>query len=245
VRNPRYGPRPVLTTVTLILGIWLLAGGASAEAGPLEEGVDLFQAGHYRWALEKFVEAVDQAPRDPQRRLYLAETYRQLGDGQAAAQAYRQIMQLAPVSAQANAARQGLESLGEPARLVVQIPVQTRGTLLLVPARINGQALGYFILDTGATYITISHMAADALSVRGGGGQVHLSTASGVIQAPLVVLDEVDVGGAVGRNVTAVVHDLPNAPPAIVGLLGLSFLERFRVSLDLTSRMLVLQSGDE
>ena len=72
----------------------------------------------------------------------------------------------------------------------------------------------------------------------------HISI-DGVIQAPLVLLDEVDVGGAVSRNVTAVVHDLPNAPPAIVGLLGLSFLERFRVSLDLTSRTLVLQSGDE
>jgi clan AA aspartic protease (TIGR02281 family) len=229
----------------VILGLWWLPSGGAAEAGPLEEGVDLFQAGHYRWALEKFVEAVDQAPRDPQRRLYVAETYRQLGDGQAAAQAYRQIMQMAPGSTQANAARQALESLGEPARLVIQIPVQTRGTLVLVPARINGQALGYFILDTGATYITISRGVADTLRVRGGGGQVHLSTASGVIQAPLVLLDEVDVGGAVTRNVTAVVHDLPNAPPAIVGLLGLSFLERFRVSLDLTSRVLVLQSGDE
>jgi clan AA aspartic protease (TIGR02281 family) len=227
-----------------MLGLWFLACGRSAEAGAYEEGVELFQTGHYRWALEKFVEAVDQAPRDPQRRFYLAETYRQLGEGQAAAQAYRQIMQLAPASAQATAARQVLESLGEPARLVVQIPVQTRGTLVLVPAQVNGKALGYFILDTGATYITISRMAADTLQVRGGGGQVHLSTASGVIQAPLVLLDEVDVGGAVSRNVTAVVHDLPNAPPAIVGLLGLSFLERFRVSLDLTSKVLVLQSGD-
>jgi clan AA aspartic protease (TIGR02281 family) len=233
----------IVAVVMLGLGLLLCAGGA--EAGPLEEGVDLFQVGHYRWALEKFVEAVDQAPRDPQRRLYVAETYRQLGDGQAAAQAYRQIMQMAPGTTQANAARQALESLGEPARLVIQIPVQTRGTLVLVPARINGQALGYFILDTGATYITISRVAADTLHVQGGGGQVHLSTASGVIQAPLVLLDEVDVGGAVTRNVTAVVHDLPNAPPAIVGLLGLSFLERFRVSLDLSSRLMILQSGEE
>ncbi len=229
----------------LLLALWLLPCGGAAEAGPFEEGVDLFQTGHYRWALEKLVEAVDQAPRDPQRRLYLAETYRRLGDAQAAAQAYRQIVQIAPGSAQAVTARQALESLGEPARVVVQIPVQTRGTLVLVPARINGQVLGYFILDTGATYITINRIAAETLRVQGGGGQVHLSTASGVIQAPLILLDEVDVGGAVSRNVTAVVHDLPNAPPAIVGLLGLSFLERFRISLDLTSRVLVLQSGDE
>jgi len=33
-------------------------------------------------------------------------------------------------------------------------------------------------------------------------------------------------------------------PPSVVGLLGLSFLERFRVNLDLTSRVLLLQSGE-
>lgn len=245
MRHRRHPLRFISILVPLLLALWAPAGLKSGEAGPLEEGVDLYQAGHYRWALEKFVEAVDQAPRDPQRRLYLAEAYRQLGEGQAAAQAYRHVMQLAPGSALAAAARQGLESLGEPTRLAVQIPVQTRGTLILVPARVNGQALGYFILDTGATYTSISRAAADSLRVRGGGGRVNLSTAGGVIQAPLVLLDEVDVGGAVTHNVTAVVHDLPNVPSPIVGLLGLSFLERFRVSLDLTSRMLILHSGDE
>jgi predicted aspartyl protease len=57
-------------------------------------------------------------------------------------------------------------------------------------------------------------------------------------------LDEVDVGGAVARHVPAVIHDLPNAPPAIVGLLGLSFLERFRVNLNLTSGILILEAGE-
>jgi clan AA aspartic protease (TIGR02281 family) len=245
VQHNRHLLRSVPKLISAILALWALSCMGGAEAGPFEEGVDLYQAGHYRWALEKFVEAADQAPRDPQRRLYLAETYRQIGEGQAAAQAYRHVMQLAPGSPQAAAARQALESLGEPARLAVQIPVQTRGTLILVPARVNGQALGYFILDTGATYTSISRTAAESLRVRGGGGRVNLSTAGGVIQASLVLLDEVDVGGAVTHNVAAVVHDLPNVPSTIVGLLGLSYLERFRVSLDLTSRLLILHSGEE
>ena len=74
-------------------------------------------------------------------------------------------------------------------------------------------------------------------------GTVRLVTASGVIEAPLVILDEVDVGGAIARYVPAVIHDLPGMPPNVVGLLGMSFLERFQVNLDLTSGSLTLQSG--
>ena len=113
---------------------------------------------------------------------------------------------------------------------------------MLLPATVNGQPIGYFILDTGATYTSISRSLASRLGVTGT-GSVSLRTASGVIQAPLALLDEVDVGGATARHVPAVVHDLPNAPPAIAGLLGLSFLERFRMNLDMTSGILILESG--
>lgn len=238
------------------LRIWLavvLAGGIScglvdsaarAQAGAYEEGVEFFQGGHYRWALEKFIQAVDQAPREPQRRWYLAESYRLLGDSPAAAQIYRQVLQIAPQSPLAIAARQALESLGEPTLTAAQVPFQRRGASVLVPARINGQLVGYFILDTGATFTTVSRLVADTLGITSSGGTVRLATASGVIQAPLALLEEVDVGGAVARHVPAVIHDLPNAPPTIVGLLGLSFLERFRVNLDLTSGLLTLEAGN-
>jgi clan AA aspartic protease (TIGR02281 family) len=215
----------------------------TALAGAFEEGMDFFQGGHYRWSLEKFIEAVDRAPRDPERRWYLAESYRLLGDNAAAAQVYRIILQMAPQSPQALAARETLEAMGEPTLAIFQVPFRARGTSVLVPASVNGQPIGYFILDTGATFTTISRLVADRLGVRGGTSRISLSTASGLVQAPLVLLDEVDIGGAASRHIPAVIHDLPNAPPAVVGLLGLSFLERFRVSLDLTSGVLKLESG--
>jgi clan AA aspartic protease (TIGR02281 family) len=230
----------------LALGIttWVAQGASQASAGTFEEGVDFFQGGHYRWALEKFIEAVDRAPRDAERRWYLAETYRMIGDTAAAAHVYRQILQIAPQSPQATAARRALEALGEPALATIQVPFQTRGAAVLVPAKVNGQSIGHFILDTGATYTSVSRRVADTLGISSREGSVRLSTASGVIQAPLALLDEVDVGGAVARHVPAVIHDLPNAPPTIVGLLGLSFLERFRVNLDLSSGVLLLESGN-
>jgi predicted aspartyl protease len=77
-----------------------------------------------------------------------------------------------------------------------------------------------------------------------GGTNVRLTTANGVIQAPLVVVDEVDVGGAVARHVPVVVHDLPGMPSNVAGLLGISFLERFRMNLDIGSSLLTLESGN-
>jgi clan AA aspartic protease (TIGR02281 family) len=226
-----------------VVALLMTQPGTTALAGAFEEGVDFFQGGHYRWALEKLIEAVDRAPRDPERRWYLAESYRLLGDSAAAAQVYRNILQMAPQSPQAKAARGALEVLGEPTLATFQVPFQARGSSVLVPARVNGQPVGYFILDTGATFTTVTRLVADRLGVRGGTGRVNLATASGVVQAQLALLDEVDIGGAVARHVPAVIHDLPNAPPTVVGLLGLSFLERFRVSLDLSSGVLRLESG--
>ncbi len=227
-----------------LVALLLTSVAVKAQGGAFEEGVEYFQGGHYRWALEKFIEAVDRAPMDPERRWHLAETYRLLGDGTAAAQSYRRILQMAPQSARAAAARRALDALGEPTLAAVRVAFQRRGASVLVPARVNGQAIGYFILDTGATFTSVSRLVAGSLGISGGGSSVRLVTASGTIQAPLALLDEVDVGGAVARHVSAVIHDLPNVPPNVIGLLGLSYLERFRVNLDLTSGALILESGE-
>ncbi len=231
--------RLLVAVAVLVCGI-----GATVRpslAGPFEEGVVFFQGGHYRWALEKFLMAVDQAPRASQPRWYLAETYRRLGESVAAAHEYRLLLRLTP---QDSAARRALAELGEPTTARIEVPVQRAGNVVLLPARLNGTALGALVLDTGATYLTISQAAAERLGVRGSGGNVHLLTANGQISAPLALLAEVDIGGATARHVPAVIHDLPNAPPSIIGLLGLSFLERFRVNLDLTAGLLILEAGE-
>lgn len=240
----RLGPHFLIRVLFCLasLGVFPLEG--VAQAGPFEEGFDFFAAGHYRWALEKFVLAVDQSPRDPLRWWYLAESYRMLGDGEAAATSYRHVLQTAPQSQFGSAARQALEALGEPSVTTVSVPFQRRGTAIVLPGRINGEEVGAFLLDTGATFISLSKAVAQRLGVRSAGnGTVHLVTAGGVIEAPLAVLEEVNVGGAIARYVPAVIHDIPGLPSSVAGLLGMSFLERFRVNLDITSGFLILESG--
>jgi clan AA aspartic protease (TIGR02281 family) len=224
------------------LGLFLRDGRAAT--GPFEEGVDFFTGGHYRWALEKFVQAVDRSPRDPQRWWYLGESYRVLGDTEAAVTAYRRVIQLAAQSSLGDAARQALDALGEPSVTTISVPIQRRGNSIILPARINGQEAGALLLDTGATFISLSSSAAQRLGVRpSGNGTVRLVTAGGTIEAPLAILEEVSIGGASARFVPAVIHDIPGMPPSIIGLLGMSFLERFRVNLDITSGILTLETG--
>ena len=230
---------------TLAAFLVLVLCTPAAHAGPFEEGLNFFEGGHYRWALEKFIQATEQSPRDPQRWWYVAESYRMLGDTGASAHVYRQILQVAPASPFAASARQALETLGEPGASTVQVPIQRRGGSALVPGRINGESVGVFILDTGASFTSLSTTVANRLGLSTtGGANVRLATANGVIQAPLVVVDEVDIGGAIARHVPVVVHDLPGMPSNVAGLLGISFLERFRMNLDMGSSLLILESGN-
>jgi clan AA aspartic protease (TIGR02281 family) len=238
------GWRELLSILIGVASLLLAQPATLAHAGAFEEGVEFFQGGHYRWALEKFVEAVDRAPRDPERQWYLAESYRLLGDNAAAAQIYRRILQMAPQSPQAMTARSALDALGEPSLTTFQIPFERRGTAVLVPGKVNGQLIGYFILDTGATFTSVNRVVADRLGISGSGSTVRLNTASGTMQVPIALLDEVEIGGAVARHITAVVHDLPNVPSNVVGLLGLSFLDRFRVNLNLSAGVLILETGE-
>ncbi|NOY44140.1 MAG: hypothetical protein GXP50_01605, partial [Deltaproteobacteria bacterium] len=72
------------------------------------------------------------------------------------------------------------------------------------------------------------------------GTPVRLVTANGEIEASLGEARRVDVGRARARDVAvAVVGDDP--VPGLDGILGLSFLERFRYTLDPEAGLLVLE----
>ncbi len=63
---------------------------------------------------------------------------------------------------------------------------------------------------------------------------------SGIEKAPLITIDKVTVLGKDADNVDCVVHDLPEMSK-VDGLLGLSFLKRFRVSIDFRNGRLEIE----
>jgi clan AA aspartic protease (TIGR02281 family) len=109
-----------------------------------------------------------------------------------------------------------------------------------VTASLNRGTSQDFIVDTGASMVTIPYSTAADLgliiTVRNPRRTVY--TASGVIHAPEVVLDSITLAGFETYNIRALVLDLPNPPD--MGLLGLNYLRRFKMDLSTDEGLLAL-----
>lgn len=122
------------------------------------------------------------------------------------------------------------------------IPLQRKGQVVIVQGRVNEKASANFIVDTGASYTMISRAMAKELDIdiEKKLPTVPFQTANGVIQAPLVTLESIDIGGMQVKDLTAAVHDVfPD--PSVTGLLGLNFLGNFRMEIDTDKGFLVLE----
>ena len=115
----------------------------------------------------------------------------------------------------------------------------------LVPVIINNSISATMILDTGATSVTISQALADKLKIDTSSAPItRVVLADGkTLEARNIRLSSIQAGSAIAEGIEAVV--LPH-PPAegIDGLLGMTFLSRFRVRLDGGSKKLILEELD-
>ena len=114
------------------------------------------------------------------------------------------------------------------------VPVKRAGRSLTVQARLNGTHTARLIVDTGADITILSHEVARDLGVTptASSTTITLNTVGGSVRADVVRLGTLAVGSAEVRNVPVAVHTLPGAPPDVDGLLGLTFLDKFLVTLD-------------
>ncbi len=120
-------------------------------------------------------------------------------------------------------------SYARPERAKVRIwPTPDR--MYVVLGSINGFPVK-FIVDTGATLVSLSGREAKRLGIdyRVVGTPGRSSTASGIEKIYVVNLDKVKVGDIEIRNVRGAVHD-GDFPPAT--LLGMSFLSRLTMRQD-------------
>ena len=108
-------------------------------------------------------------------------------------------------------------SAGGPAEVVLQ---RNHSGHYLANGAINQQMVE-FLVDTGATLVSMSASSADRLGLQRGAPTTSL-TAGGVVHSWLVTLDSVQIGPIQRRDVRAVV--VPGMPGDVV-LLGMSFLD--------------------
>ncbi|MBI2002291.1 MAG: retroviral-like aspartic protease family protein [candidate division NC10 bacterium] len=114
------------------------------------------------------------------------------------------------------------------------LPYRGAGRSLVVEASLNGRRAGRFLLDTGASVTVISRRLAQeaGADVNPDAPRITLHTANGPVQAPLTTVASLRVGGLEVSHVLVAIHDLPGVNREIDGLLGMSFLRHFRVTID-------------
>ena len=125
----------------------------------------------------------------------------------------------------------------------VEVPIEGSERILIVEASINQRGSGRYIVDTGATYCVISQDRAKELSLSGrkDGEKIRVATANGVVEATLGEARRIDVGDAVARDVPVAVM-AGDPVPGFDGLIGLSFLQRFKYSVDSAEHVLKLEN---
>jgi clan AA aspartic protease (TIGR02281 family) len=112
-----------------------------------------------------------------------------------------------------------------------EIPIKIKGEVAVAEVILNGQEKNEFIVDTGASFTKISwKMAKDlGITIDENTPFFPMATASDVVLNPLVTLKSVRVEKAEVENVDVTISDLPGYEG---GLLGNSFLYKFKVVLD-------------
>jgi len=117
------------------------------------------------------------------------------------------------------------------------------GSMVVNNVLFNNSTYANLILDTGASYTVISRDFANKLGAYiGTPGYVKVTTANGTVDAPVVKIKSIEVSGMVVENVDAVIQDTGGLFNTS-GLLGMSFLDKFKVTIDKQAGKLILEKN--
>ena len=121
----------------------------------------------------------------------------------------------------------------------VEVDLFRRHELWLAEVILDERVKRILVIDSGASFILINQQTAKELGLTIDENTPFISgnTVSGVILTPLVTLKSVKVGNAAVENVETVVYSMPSGQD---GLLGNSFLNKFRVVLDAINSKMIL-----
>jgi len=123
----------------------------------------------------------------------------------------------------------------------MEVNLLRRGEVWMAQVVLNGRVQQNFVVDTGASFTLISKDAAKelGLAIDENTPFIPIASVSNVILTPLVTLKSVRVGKAEVEDVDALIYTMPSGQE---GLLGNSFLNRFKVVLDsVQGRMTLFQ----
>lgn len=118
-------------------------------------------------------------------------------------------------------------------------PLQRVGNAMVVQAMLNGFVEVPLVVDTGAAFTVISTASARRLGLDlQRAAVIPMQSVSGPFLARLTKVRSISVGGATVDDVEVIVHD--TSPGENVGLLGMSFLDSFQVTISPASKAMRL-----
>ncbi|MEO8326588.1 MAG: retropepsin-like aspartic protease [Nitrospirota bacterium] len=135
------------------------------------------------------------------------------------------------------------EEQDKPFNEEITVPLTKSGGSFLVHVILNQERSAQLIVDTGASMTVLSTQVAIDLGILGTTDNelLTVNTAGGSVQVNMNYLSSISVGTAQATNVAVALHDLPDIPEHIEGLLGMSFLKHFLVTLDAEHARLILR----
>lgn len=236
------------------------------DANPLDgfhsvyrQGVSAYRTGDYQAALQYLHQAERMSPGHVNTQYYTAVVLDKLARSNEAAKYYALVSEYGTEPRITAYARKRLATLNvrfgesdtttatysqpieEDANAAVAIPLMNQRSALMLNAELNRKTTGTFIVDTGATYTSISReMAKELGNDLTPIGHVRITTANGQIEVPKVLIKEININGLVARDVEATIINLHKGGK-FDGLLGLSFIRHFQLTIDPVANQLVFK----
>ena len=125
----------------------------------------------------------------------------------------------------------------------ITIPLKKIGGSFVAQVNLNKERTAHLIVDTGASMTVLSTNIGIDLGILGTTDNelLTVNTAGGSVQVNMNYLSSLSVGDAQAHHVAVAIHDLPDIPEQIEGLLGMSFLKHVLVTLDTENARLILR----
>jgi clan AA aspartic protease (TIGR02281 family) len=125
----------------------------------------------------------------------------------------------------------GTEEAGKGAEIPFE---RTSSGLILVEATLNGGVKAKMVFDTGADIVVITEGLSKKLrqDLSQGGETIKLHTNCGEVRGISFVVNKIELGNAGKENVRAVITPDDFSLSGFEGLLGLSFLGDFKITVD-------------
>jgi clan AA aspartic protease (TIGR02281 family) len=119
---------------------------------------------------------------------------------------------------------------------------RTAGGLILVEAIMNDRVKSRMILDTGANLVVITEELSKKLNqdISFKNEVIKLNTNCGEVEGRSLVIQKIELGLATKRNVKSVITPNNFAFSGFDGVLGLSFLGDFKVTVDYENGRIIL-----